>query len=581
MEKVNFTINGIPVEANVGQTIREAAECAGVKIPKICYTDFQNTGVTIKPVTCRVCEVEVYDGKVMAACVASVKEGMNVRTNSKVALDARRKRLEALLTDHPQECLSCTRSLDCELQTLAQECGIKEFPITEFTIYGVDESSPSLVRDQAKCIGCRRCDAVCTQIQTVGALDYDRSINKVLTKDGLELSETDCINCGLCIVVCPTAAIRIRDYTDDVWALLQDPDKFTAIQVAPSVRAGMGDLYGMPPGTDVEKKVVAGLKMLGFDKVYNCNFAADLTIMEEAAELVHRVTKGGVLPMTTSCCPGWVKFAETEYPDLLPHVSSCKSPMEMFSAAAKGYMPKKLGVEPEKFVFGYVGPCTAKKYEAKRPEMNGNTDFAISTVELGQMFKMVGIDLHTIPPQEYDNTFSEASGAGEIFGVSGGVMEAAVRTAYYNITGENMENLDILPLRGFEGSNIKTASVMIGDLEVKVAVAHELRNARILMDEVRAGTSPYHFFEVMACPGGCVNGAGQPSSKSNTTVVAARHKALIDSDKNNVLRKSHENKEIKALYEEYLGEPYYGEVAHKILHTHYTPRQKAAEKVKN
>ncbi|MCL2575796.1 MAG: [FeFe] hydrogenase, group A [Defluviitaleaceae bacterium] len=580
MEKFNFTINGCTVEAVQGETIMQAAKRAGVDIPRLCYTEMSNTGVTIKPVTCRVCEVEIIadggEAKIMAACVAPAKAGLTVHTKSKAAVAARKQRVENLLADHPQDCLACSRNLNCELQTLASDLGIRKINKGDRNNYPIDESSPSIVRDPNKCVLCKRCEAVCSKVQTVNALECKKGEPVVDTRTGKAMGNTDCVNCGQCTVVCPTAALTIKDDTQRAWDLLNDPNKFVVVQIAPSVRSGIGEMFGLGIGVDGEKKLVAGLRQLGFDKVYNTNFSADLTIMEEGTELIERVTKGGTLPLITSCCPGWVKFAETEYPDLLDHVSSCKSPQEMFSAVAKTYMPTKLGVDPSKMVCISIMPCTAKKYEAARPEFKGNTDLVLTTQEIGWMLKQAGINLATIEDGKFDAHFAEAAGAGEIFGATGGVCEAALRTVYEVVTGETLASVDFEVLRGFEGSAIKTATVKVGDLDVKVAVAHELRNARVLMDELRAGTSPYHFIEIMACPGGCVNGAGQPSACSSTDTVAARRDVLYTSDKNNKLRKSHENPEIKALYDEFLGSPYHGENAHKLLHTTYTKRNKDA-----
>ncbi|MDR2167449.1 MAG: [FeFe] hydrogenase, group A [Clostridiales bacterium] len=579
MEKINLTINGIAVEAIKGETIMKAAERAGIKIPRLCYTEMHNTGVTIKPVTCRVCEVEISGGKVMAACVAPVKEGLEVHTNSKLALEARRGRLEAILANHPPDCLTCERNLACELQTLAVEMGIRKIPAAaeDKPKYEIDCSNPSLVRDQNKCILCRRCDAVCSKVQAVNALECQGkgAETMVKTKTGAPLGDTGCVLCGLCAAVCPTAAIAIKDDTQKAWDALHDPDKYVIVQIAPAVRSGIGQMFGLQAGDDSVGRLNAALRRLGFDKVLNTNFAADLTIMEEGTELIKRVTKGGVLPMITSCCPGWVKFAEHKYPDLLPHLSSCKSPQQMFGAVAKTWLPTKLAIDPSRIFSVSIMPCTAKKYEAQREEMAGDIDVVLTTQEIGKMIKEAAIDFVNLPDEEFDQMMGEESGAGAIFGVTGGVCEAALRTVYEIVNQKKLENVEFIPLRGFEGSYIKEATVDLNVGEggapapVKVAVSHELRNAAKLMEQIRAGESPYTFIEIMACPGGCVNGGGQPYCASSVDTINKRSSTLYNSDKHNIIRRSHDNEEVKKLYDDYLGEPYYGEKAYELLHTKY------------
>lgn len=577
MEKINLTINGLAVEAEKGETIMVAAERLGFRIPKICFTEMQNTGITIKPVTCRVCEVEVGDGKIMAACVAPVKEGMEVKINSKLAQDSRRKRLEDILADHPLDCLTCVRNMSCQLQTLAMEFGIREITPTGLRpVYEIDASSHSLVRDQNKCIYCRRCDAVCSEVQAVYALE---SVGKgyeamVVTSNSAPLGNTMCVFCGQCAAVCPTGAISIKDDTKIAWEALHDADKHVVVQIAPAVRTGLGEAFGLSPGENAVGKLNTALRLLGFDKVFTTNFAADMTIMEEATELVKRLTKGGTLPMITSCCPSWVKFAEDNYGDMLEHISSCKSPAAMLGSVLKTYYSDKVGIDKSNIVSIFIAPCTAKKFEMKREELAGDVDIVLTTQEISKMIKESAIDFLNLADSGFDNVFGEESGAGQIFGVTGGVMQAALRTAYETVTNKRLDDrvLTFEPLMGFEGSGIKEATVDMNGTEIKVAVAHELRNAVKLMNDIRAGTSPYHFIEIMACPGGCVNGGGQPYHTFSTDTVSKRSDVLYSEDVKNTLRRSHENEELKRLYDEFLGEPYYGENAHKLLHTTYKAR---------
>ncbi|MCL2354224.1 MAG: NADH-dependent [FeFe] hydrogenase, group A6 [Defluviitaleaceae bacterium] len=580
MEKVNFTINGIAMEGIKGETIMAAAERAGFKIPKICHTEMQNVGITIKPVTCRVCEVEVNDGKIVASCVAPIREGLEVKTNSKLAQESRKKRLEDILADHPQDCLACVRNMSCQLQTLASEMGIREInPTGTRPIYEIDESSHSLVRDQNKCIYCRRCDAVCSEVQAVHALKAEgKGVDAmVVTSNGAPLGNTLCVFCGQCAAVCPTGAISIKDDTKRIWEALHDPDTYVVVQIAPSVRAGLGEAFGMPAGENVAGKLNTALRLLGFDKVLNTNFAADMTIMEEASEFIHRFKNKGTLPMITSCCPSWVKFAEDEYGDLLDHMSSCKSPQGMFGAVAKTYYADKIGVDPKKIFSMSIMPCTAKKFEIKREQLAGEVDASITTQEIAKMIKESAIDFLNLQDSGFDSIMGEESGAGQIFGVTGGVMQAALRTAYETVTLKKLDDLIFEPLVGFKGSGVKEARVNLNGTELRVAVAHELRNAVRLLDEIRKGESPYHFIEIMACPGGCVNGGGQPYHTFSSNTVSKRSAVLYDEDKNNPIRRSHENMELKKLYDEFLGKPYYGENAHNLLHTTYKANPKGDE----
>jgi NADH-quinone oxidoreductase subunit G/NADP-reducing hydrogenase subunit HndD len=570
VEKITLTINNRQVEAEPGMTVLEAARQAGVHIPTLCYhRDLAPEG------HCRVCLVEIEGQRTLQpACNFPAANGMEVSTHSHAVRDARRLVVELLLSNHPNECLTCVRSRNCELQALAKEMGIRE---TRFegdrTVSEVDESS-FITRDNEKCVLCRRCVRVCQGVQSVAALSAgERGWETVVGPAfGREMADVICVNCGQCINYCPTGALRERDSIQGVWTALRDPDKFVVVQTAPAVRVGLGEDMGMAHGALVTGKMVAALRELGFDRIFDTDFTADLTIMEEGNELIKRVSEGGELPIITSCCPGWIKFAEHFYPDLLDNLSTCKSPQQMFGAIAKTYYAEKAGVDPAKMVVVSIMPCTAKKFECERPEMNSSgykdVDFVLTTRELAQMLRESSVDLSQLPEEDYDDPLGQSTGAAVIFGATGGVMEAALRTAYEVITGQTLDNVDFEAVRGLEG--IKEATIPVGDLQVKVAVTHTLGKARQLLDQIRAGKSPYHFIEVMACPGGCLAGGGQPIPVNNE-IRMARAKSIYQADAEMPIRKSHESPVIKVIYEEFLKEPL-GHKSHELLHTHYTPR---------
>jgi NADH-quinone oxidoreductase subunit G len=575
-EMVKINIDNRDVEAPVGATILEAARGAGIKIPTLCaWPEIHHT-----PGACRVCMTEVEGQRsLIAACVFPVMEGMIVHTNTEKVRQARKMVVELLLANHPQECNYCVRNGSCELQKVAEFVGLKEvrFSYTDFPTEGmIDRSSPSIVRDGRKCIDCHRCVSVCENIQTVSVLTpaHRGSDVKVVPAMNLPLNESNCVTCGQCILVCPVGALYEKDDVDLVWKALQDPTKHVIVQEAPAIRAALGEEFGMPPGSLVTGKMIAALRRLGFDKVFDTNFTADLTIIEEGNELLKRVKEGGVLPMITSCSPGWIKFCEHFYPDLLPHLSTCKSPQQMFGALAKTYYAETEGIDPKDIVSVSIMPCTAKKFEAQRPEMNSSghrdVDYVLTTRELGRMIKEAGIDFENIPDEEHDAPMGEYTGAGTIFGATGGVMEAALRTVYAVVTGENLPSLDITPVRGLEG--VKEASVKVGAMgDVNIAVAHGLGNARKLMDNIRDGKADYAFIEVMCCPGGCISGGGEPIPTNNE--IRMKRSAALYADDRQVQKKrlSHENESVKKLYEKFLKEPL-GHKSHELLHTHYTKR---------
>ncbi len=571
---INLTIDGRQAEVEEGATILDAALKINIHIPTLCYLpEVQAIGA------CRVCLVEIEGNRTLqAACVTPAADGIKVFTNTERVRKARRFSVEMLLSNHPFECLTCARNLNCELQKLAYDLGIREVRFTGAKSGGrIDESSPAIRRDQNKCILCRRCIAVCQEIQSVTALyargrgfetrvepAFDRNINDVA-----------CTNCGQCSLVCPVGAITEKECIQEVWGAINDPAKFVVIQDAPAVRAALGEEFGYPPGTLVTGKMLAAARMLGFDRVFDTNFAADLTIMEEGSELLKRVKEGGALPLITSCSPGWIKFIEHFYPEMLPHLSTCKSPHQMLGALAKTYFAKKAGVDPKDIVVVSVMPCTAKKFECSRPEMTDSgfkdVDYVLTTREFARMIKQAGINFDSLADGYYDDPLGEYTGAATIFGATGGVMEAALRTAYEVATGKTLTNIEFAAVRGLEGIKEATIPVEgIGDL--RVAVAHGLGNARKLVERVKEGKTTYHFIEIMACPGGCVGGGGQPIPVNNE-IRALRAKALYMEDEHLTYRKSHENPSIKRIYAEFLGEPL-GEKSHHLLHTHYTPRSK-------
>lgn len=576
MPTVTLTIDKQQVQVEQGATILEAAKKAGIKIPTLCYMkEINEIGA------CRICLVEVKGARTLvASCVAPAAEGMVVSTTSKAVLETRKLNLELILSNHPMECLTCLRNQNCELQQLAEAFGIREVRFAgAVTEYPVDDSSPSLVREPKKCVLCRRCVAVCEQVQGVKAISpQERGFATVVAPAFHDkLADVPCVLCGQCALVCPTAAIHEKDDTRAVWEALADPGKHVVVQTAPAVRVSLGEMFGLEPGRVMTGQLVAGLRRLGFDRVFDTDFTADLTIMEEGSELIDRVKNGGVLPMITSCSPGWIKFIEHYYPELLPHLSTCKSPQQMFGALAKTYYAQKEGLDPANVFVVSIMPCTAKKYEARRPEMAGSgfqdVDVVLTTRELGRLLKQAGVELAALPAEEYDDPLGISTGAGVIFGATGGVMEAALRTAYEIITGGTLLSLDFHDVRGLEG--VKEAAVDVGGLEVKVAVAHGLANARKLMEAIKAGEANYHFIEIMSCPGGCIGGGGQPIP-TDLEIRARRIAGIYSADEKMTLRKSHENPAVQQLYKEFLGRPL-GHKSHELLHTHYTARGKKCQ----
>ncbi|MBR5155618.1 MAG: [Clostridia bacterium] len=578
MEMVNIKINGQSLSVPSNYTVLEAARSANIEIPTLCYLkDISKTG------SCRMCIVEVVGARnLQAACVYPVSEGMEVLTNTKKVRDARRINLELLLSNHDRKCLTCDRNQKCELQKLADDLGVNTITYEgERNVYDVDEVSPSIVRDNNKCVLCRRCVSACKTIQTVSVIDAtERGFKTTIASPfNKSLGEVPCVNCGQCIVACPTGALREKDNTDEVWAALNDPEKYVVVQTAPAVRAGLGEEFGMPIGTAVTGKMAAALRRMGFDGVFDTDTGADLTIMEEGTEFINRLKNGGKLPLITSCSPGWIKFCEHNFPDFLDNLSSCKSPHQMFGAILKTYYADKMGIDPKSMFVVSVMPCVAKKFESSRPEMEVDSlrdvDAVISTRELAKMIKESGILFNKLPDEKFDRPFEEASGAGVIFGATGGVMEAALRTVVEVMEGKSLDRLDFDAVRGTDG--IKEATLNVAGTDVKVAVVSGLGNARKLLNDIREGKADYHFVEVMACPGGCVTGGGQPIVDSQTRmdvdVKALRAAALYNEDKNLPIRKSHENPDIKLLYSEFLQEPG-SHKAHELLHTHYTKRPK-------
>lgn len=581
MEMVTLTIDGREVQAPVGSTVLQAAQKAGIDIPTLCHLkDINKIGA------CRVCLVEVENARgLQASCVYPVSQGLKVKTNTSQIREARKAVVELILSNHPMECLTCNRSTNCELQALAKQFGIKDIRFQgENTVFPVDSSTPSIERIPDKCVLCRRCVAACSEVQGVGILGLnERGFASIVAPAfDRKLSDVNCVLCGQCVNVCPVGALREKDDTDKVWAAINDPDKYVIVQTAPAIRAVLGEEFGLPVGTRVTKRMVTALRRLGFDKVFDTDFTADLTIMEEGSELLERVKNGGTLPLITSCSPGWIKYCEHHFPEFLDNLSTCKSPQQMFGALAKTYFPEKMGIDPAKIFSVSIMPCTAKKFECQRPEMKDSgfqdVDVVLTTRELAKMIKEAGLDFVNLPDEEYDAPLGISTGAAVIFGATGGVMEAALRTVYEIVTGKTLENVDFMAVRGLEG--IKEASVDLPPIgTVKVAIAHGLGNARKLLEKIKAGEAEYHFIEIMACPGGCIGGGGQTlvsapdRMKLPEDYKQLRAKAIYDEDKGMELRKSHENPGITKIYEEYLVKPL-GEKSHHLLHTHYHARPK-------
>lgn len=586
METVKLTIDNKAIEVPKGTTLSKAARMMGIDIPLLCHMELHDLGIENKPAGCRICVVEVEGRRNLApSCVTTCEEGMVVKTHTTRVLNARRTVMEFILSDHPKDCLICPKSGHCELQDMAIRLGIREIPgqeIAAMSTYRKD-TSPSIIRDLDKCIMCRRCEMMCNEVQTVGALS---AINRgfmaaVAPAFEQNLEYSPCTYCGQCVAVCPTGALTEVNHTPEVLRALADPSKTVVVQTAPAVRAALGEEFGLEPGTLVTGKMVAALRALGFDYVFDTDFAADLTIMEEGTELLNRLKrhlsgdKTARLPILTSCCPGWVNFFEYYYPELKDVPSTAKSPQQMFGAIAKSYFAQKKGIDRKDMVVVSIMPCLAKKYECQRGEFsadgNPDVDYSISTRELAAFIKQANIDFNNLPDEEFDNPLGESTGAGVIFGTTGGVIEAAVRTAYELYTGKKLDRIDFTELRGFEG--VRSATIDFEGLKLNIGIAHGLGNARKLLDDVKSGKSQFHAIEIMACPGGCIGGGGQPLHHGKSEILKARAAAIYREDKNKPLRKSHENPFITELYKEFLGEPD-SEKAHHLLHTHYFDRKK-------
>ena len=575
---ITLTIDGIEVKANKNMTILEAARTVGIDIPTLCFLkEINEVG------ECRMCIVEVEGMRGFAtSCIQKVAEGMVVHTNTPSVVDARKVVLDLILSNHKTDCLKCVRSGNCELQKVSKQMNVQDIEFTgEMKEHEIDDESPSIVRDFDKCILCGRCVATCKKVQEIGAIERsNRGFETCIsTVDGKSLNDVNCTFCGQCIMNCPTGALHEKETIDEVWEKLRDPETTVIVQTAPAVRASIGEEFDMPIGTNATGKMVTALKRLGFDKVFDTNTGADFTIMEEANEFIERFSKNDTLPMITSCCPGWVKFAEMNYPDLLPHLSSCKSPHEMFGALLKTYYAEKENIDPKKIYVVSVMPCIAKKFEGKREELSNDgmqdVDNVITTRELARMIKQANIDLAKLPEDTFDDPMGEATGAAAIFGTTGGVMEAALRTAQDTLTGEDLKEIDFEAVRGEKG--IKRATVEVSGKEIKIVVVSGLANARKIMEEIKAGNADYQFVEIMACPGGCIMGGGQSIKSAKTRlerdIRKLRADCLYSIDEKSTIRKSHENPVLKKIYDDYLGEPL-GERAHHLLHTHYSEKQK-------
>ena len=580
MDTIKLTIDNREVEVPRGTTILKAAQQMGITIPTLCNFELDGLALKNRPGGCRVCVVEVVGRRNLApACITECMPDMVVKTNSLRAINARKTVLELMLSDHPNDCLQCAMNGKCELQAVAADMGIREIPYKGVQSNYPKTVSPSIVRDENKCIMCRRCESVCHEYQSVGAIGaVDRGFPAVVaTAFNKDLVDTNCVFCGQCIAVCPTGALTEVDHTARILRDIANPDVKTCVQVAPAVRVALGEEFGMPAGSIVTGKIAAALKAIGFDYVFDTDWSADLTIMEEGTEAIGRFKallsgdKNVKIPIMTSCCPAWVNFYEKFYPELREYPSTAKSPQQMFGATVKSYFAEKVGIPREKLISVSVMPCVAKKYECERDEfkVNGDPDvnYSITTRELARLIKICNIDFANLPEAEFDSPLGASTGAAVIFGATGGVMEAALRTAYEVITGKTLPKIDFEEVRGLDG--IREATIPIPDVvDLKVAVVYGLKNARVIMEQIKAGNCPYHFVEVMACPGGCIDGAGQPYHHGDASIVKARHAAIYKADREMPLRKSHENPEIQAIYKEFYGQPC-GEKSHHLLHTHY------------
>lgn len=586
---VNLTIDDIKVQVPKGTTILKAAKSIGIDIPTLCHYELKGQGIENRPGSCRVCMVEIEGkGNLAAACATNVSDGMKVKTHTLRVIMARRTVVDLLLSDHPADCLVCPQGGKCELQKLAVDLGLREVTYKgEQSVYKIDVS-PAIIRDMNKCVMCRRCETVCNSLQTVGALSgINRGFNAVVgTAFEQKLADSTCVMCGQCVQACPVGALSEVDNTRQVMQAISDSKKTVIVQTAPAVRVALGEEFGMEPGSRVTGKMVAALKMLGFDYVFDTDFAADLTIMEEGTEMLQRINKymngdkDVKLPIMTSCCPGWVNFFERYYPDMLDVPSTAKSPMQMFGAIAKTYWAEKMGIKREDLVVVSIMPCVAKKYECQRDEFktegNPDVDYSLTTRELADMIKLLSIKFADLKEEEFDRPLGESTGAGVIFGATGGVIEAATRTTYELFTKKELGKVDFQEIRGLEG--VREATVDFNGTPIHIGIAHGLGNARKLLDKIRKGETMFHAIEIMACPGGCVGGAGQPYHHGDFSKVEKRLKAIYEEDKNKPLRKSHENPYVQQLYKEFLGEPC-GEKSHKLLHTHYFDKSAVIEEV--
>jgi NADP-reducing hydrogenase subunit HndD len=584
MEMIKLIIDKKPVEVEQGTTILQAAKNIGIHIPTLCYMNLGDLDIENKPGGCRVCVVEVEGRRNLApACATDCTEGMVVHTHSIRVLNARKTVVQLILSDHPFDCLVCAKSGNCELQDLAHKLGIREIPYQGEQSHYREDTSPSIIRDVDKCIMCRRCEVMCNEVQTVGVLSaINRGFESVVAPAfEMNLDHSVCTYCGQCVNVCPTGALTEVDHTNQLINDLANPEKTVIVQTAPAVRAALGEEFGLEPGTLVTGKMASALRELGFDYVFDTDFAADLTIMEEGTELLDRLTrhlsgeKDVPLPILTSCCPAWVKFFEHQFPEMKDIPSTARSPQQMFGAVAKTYFADKIKVDRKKLVVVSIMPCVAKKYECSRDEFkvdgNPDVDYSVSTREFANLIKRANIDFNGLEESDFDNPLGESTGAGVIFGTTGGVIEAAVRTAYEVHTGKELPKLDFDELRGMEG--IRSATIDFDGLPINIGIAHGLGNARKLLDDIKAGKSQYHAIEIMACPGGCIGGGGQPYIHGDTSILKARQKAIYQEDAGKKIRKSHENEYVQKLYDEFLGKPL-GEKSHHLLHTHYFDRKK-------